>query len=174
MAIQGTPRNGMILMCDFDQHENELVSDGNMRKTRMVIAISPSHARRGKIVHVVPISMTAPEVVMPWHIQIPLDCLPHPARHRAGDRWAKCDMVVTAGWSRLNRYEGPKRGGQVAYADGFLNMDTLARVKVAIAHVFGIRRETFDYGKAAAAANEGLDAALGQAMAPAAAKPEPT
>jgi len=63
MAIQGTPRNGMILMCDFDQHENELVSDGNMRKTRMVVAISPSHARRGKIVHVVPISMTAPEVV---------------------------------------------------------------------------------------------------------------
>ena len=49
MAIQGAPRNGAILMCDFSQHENELVGDGNMTKTRQVVVISPQHQRRGKI-----------------------------------------------------------------------------------------------------------------------------
>ena len=41
VAINGSPRNGAILMCDFNAHELELASDGNMVKTRPVIVLSP-------------------------------------------------------------------------------------------------------------------------------------
>jgi len=39
-------------------------------------------------------------------------------------------------------------------------MPTLVAVKIALAAVFGIRRDTFDYGKAAVAADAGLNQAL--------------
>gem|GEM_PF-6484113 len=42
-------------------------------------AVTPQHQRSGKMLHVVPISMTAPEVVKPWHLIIPNFCLPRPA-----------------------------------------------------------------------------------------------
>jgi uncharacterized protein YifN (PemK superfamily) len=45
----------------------------------------------------VPISLTAPKVIEPWHVEIPLHCIPAPARSKEGVRWAKCDMVVTVG-----------------------------------------------------------------------------
>jgi hypothetical protein len=42
-------------------------------------------------------------------------------------------------------------------------MPTLVAVKIALAAVFGIRRNIFDYGKAAVAADEGLNQALAEA-----------
>ena len=80
MAIEGSPRNGAILMCEFNAHELELVSDGNMVKTRAVVVVSPQHQRRGKLLHVVPISLTPPRTIEPWHVEIPLACIPAPAR----------------------------------------------------------------------------------------------
>lgn len=148
MAIQATPKNGIILMCDFSEHENELISDGNMIKTRPVAVVSPSMQGRGKILHVVPISMTAPKVICPWHVQIPIDCMPAAAQHKGGARWAKCDMVVTAGWSRLNRYEGSKRGGRIEYQDGYLDLPTMLAIKLAIAHTFGIRPQLWEQAAA--------------------------
>lgn len=139
MAIQFSPRNGSILMCSFSQHEDELVSDGNMLKTRPVIVVSPSLQGRGKLLHVVPISLTAPNPVCPWHVEVPLACMPPAAQHKEGVRWAKCDMVVTVGWSRLDRYQAPQLHGRKVFQEGYLDLPTLVAVKRAIAHVFGIR-----------------------------------
>ncbi|MGF6495294.1 uncharacterized protein YifN (PemK superfamily) [Luteibacter sp. 621] len=160
MAILGSPRNGAILMCEFNPHELELASDGNMVKTRAVIVLSPQHQRRGKLLHVVPISMTPPKVLEPWHVEIPLDCIPAPARSKQGTRWAKCDMVVTVGWSRLNRYEGPRRGGRVTYYDSYVDQETVVRLKKAVASVFGIRKSLWEYGQAASAAEDQLHTAM--------------
>jgi uncharacterized protein YifN (PemK superfamily) len=162
MAIQGTPRSGTILMCDFAPHELELLSDGNMLKTRPVIALNTSLPGRGKLIQVVPISMTAPERVMPWHVEVPIHCMPAASQHKEGVRWAKCDMVVTAGWSRLNRYEGPRRGGRIVYQDGYLDRDTMIKVKLAIAHVFGIRQSLWTLEQSARTVEVELQAAVTQ------------
>jgi len=50
-------------------------------------------------VTVVPLSMSAPTPVEPWHIEVP-DEIPEP--WGPGPRWAKCDMVATVGYTRLN------------------------------------------------------------------------
>jgi len=148
LAINGSPRNGAILMCEFNAHELELASDGNMVKTRPVVVVSPQHHRRGKLLHVVPISLTAPKVIEPWHVEIPLDCIPAPARSKEGVRWAKCDMVVTVGWSRLNRYVGPRKRGRIAYHDSYVDAETTIKLKKAIATVFGIRATLWTHGQA--------------------------
>jgi uncharacterized protein YifN (PemK superfamily) len=152
LAITGSPRNGAILMCEFNANELELASDGNMIKTRTVVVLSPQHHRRGKLLHVVPISLTAPHVIEPWHVEIPLHCIPAPARNKEGIRWAKCDMVVTVGWSRLNRYAGPRRGGRITYCDAYVDAATTIKLKKAVATVFGIRATLWTHGRAAGAA----------------------
>lgn len=163
MAINGSPRNGAILMCEFNAHELELASDGNMIKTRAVVVLSPQHQRRGKLLHVVPISMTPPKIIEPWHVEIPLHSIPAPARNKAGTRWAKCDMVVTVGWSRLSRYEGPRRGGRVVYHDAHVDAETTIKLKKAIATVFGIRSSLWTYGQAIQAAETQLHDAIERA-----------
>jgi uncharacterized protein YifN (PemK superfamily) len=160
MAINGSPRNGAILMCDFAPHELELISDGNMVKTRPVVVVSPQHQRGGRLIHVVPISMTAPKEAKPWHVEIPLHCLPAPAQRKPGLRWAKCDMVVTVGYSRLNRYEGPKKAGQTIYYDGNIDLETMVALKKALASVFGIRSGLWTQGKAADTAEADFQNAL--------------
>ncbi|WP_052698031.1 type II toxin-antitoxin system PemK/MazF family toxin [Luteibacter yeojuensis] len=144
MAILGSPRNGAILMCEFDKHELELASDGNMVKTRPVIVLSPQRNRRGRLLHVVPISMTPPRIIEPWHVEIALACFPAPLQRAVGTRWAKCDMVVTVGWSRLSRYEGPRRAGRASYHDTYVDQVTMLRLKRAVASVFGIERNLWD------------------------------
>lgn len=50
-------------------------------------------------------------------------------------------MVVTVGWSRLNRYEGPKARGKVSYFDAFVDQETMSRLKRGVAAVFGIKKD---------------------------------
>lgn len=150
MGIMGSPRNGAILMCEFDAHELELVGDGNMVKRRSVIVMSPQHQRRERVLHVVPISMTAPHKIKPWHVEVPLHCIPAPARRKEGVRWAKCDMVVTVGWSRLNRFRGSRKGGYATYHDAQVDLATMVRLKKGIAAVFGIRQDLWLSGHVAA------------------------
>ena len=65
------------------------------------------------------------------------------------------------GWNRLDRYSTRDRHNQkTLYHSAALDMPTLVAVKIALAAVFGIRRDTFDYGKAAVAADAGLNQAL--------------
>jgi uncharacterized protein YifN (PemK superfamily) len=156
MPISRSPRTGDILMCDFNPEELELL-DGAMDKRRMSIVVTPQHQRSGKMLHVVPISMTAPEVVKPWHLIVPNYCLPRPAvEAKEGTRWAKCDCVFAVGWNRLDRYSTRDRyNHKTLYHSAALDMPTLVAVKIALAAVFGIRRDTFDYAKAAVAADEG-------------------
>lgn len=164
MPISRSPRTGDILMCDFNPEELELL-DGAMNKRRMSIVVTPQHQRSGNMLHVVPISMTAPEVVKPWHLIIPNSCLPRPAvEAKEGTRWAKCDCVFAVGWNRLERYSTRDRyNHKTLYHSAALDMPTLVAVKIALAAVFGIRRNIFDYGKAAVAADEGLNQALAEA-----------
>ena len=142
MPISNKPKPGEILICQFPTDQSELV-DGEMTKERLVIVMNKPLQGRGKLVNVVPISMTAPEQIMPWHVRVPVECLPAAAQHRIGERWAKCDMISTVGWGRLNRYEAPMRSGRRVFQDGRTDMATYVAVKKALATVLNIDASLF-------------------------------
>lgn len=142
MPISNKPKPGEILICQFPTDQSELV-DGEMTKDRLVIVMNKPLQGRGKLVNVVPISMTAPEQVMPWHVRVPVECLPAAAQHRSGERWAKCDMISTVGWGRLNRYEAPMTSGRRVFQDGRTDMATYVAVKKALATVLNIDASLF-------------------------------
>jgi len=63
--IQFFPKAGMVLMCDFDGYQvPEIV------KTRPVVVVSPNHLIRPGLVSVVPLSLTPPDPVQPYHYQL--------------------------------------------------------------------------------------------------------
>jgi len=70
-----------------------------MTKRRLAVTISPKLKRRDALVTVVPLSTTAPAPVEAWHVEVPDDI---PGPWGAGPRWAKCDMVATVTYARLN------------------------------------------------------------------------
>ena len=70
-----------------------------MVKRRLAITISPKLKRRNDLVSVVPLSETASVPVEEWHHKIDLKV---PPPWGDGPRWAKCDMVATVCYGRLN------------------------------------------------------------------------
>jgi mRNA interferase MazF len=89
------------VICDF----SEGFRPPEMVKIRPVVVISPRR-RSVQLVTVVPLSSAAPMPVQPWHIQLPHGAYP-PAR---GAIWAKCDMVATVGFARLDRVKAQLQG----------------------------------------------------------------
>ena len=82
-------------MCDYSTGFRE----PEMTKRRLAITISPKLKRRDALVTVVPLSQTRPAPMEAWHVEIDRDV--HDP-WGPGPRWAKCDMVATVGYSRLN------------------------------------------------------------------------
>jgi mRNA interferase MazF len=120
------PGPGTIVICDFSAgfHPPEMV------KIRPVIVISPRR-RSVQLVTVVPLSSSAPMPVQPWHIQLPHGAFP-PAR---GVIWAKCDMVATVGFARLDRVKARLEGRRVYQTFQLGNADfaaILAGVRAAL------------------------------------------
>jgi mRNA interferase MazF len=98
------PDPGTIVICDF----SEGFRPPEMVKVRPVVVISPRR-RSIQLVTVVPLSSSAPIPVQPWHIQLPDGTYP-PAR---GVIWAKCDMLATVGFVRLDRVKTQLQGRRV-------------------------------------------------------------
>jgi mRNA interferase MazF len=88
------PKRGTILMCDFVGYK-----EPEMVKNRPVVVIS-GKLRRNNLVTVVPLSTTPPIPVEDHHHQ--MDPASLPAKYAQKTTWAKCDMVATVGFWRLN------------------------------------------------------------------------
>jgi uncharacterized protein YifN (PemK superfamily) len=97
MALPYFPHRGEILVCDFDTG----FKPPEMVKKRPVVVVSrrDSHSRR--LCSVVPFSTTEPNPVMPWHH--PLPHITVPGWKATGPMWAKCDMLATVSFERLNK-----------------------------------------------------------------------
>lgn len=143
MSLLYPPKRGDVLMCRFpDGH-----SAPEMVKTRPVLVLNSNAQIRanGGLVTVVPISMTAPDPVKPWHVQMPLVCIPQPMRHLVGDRWAKCDMVYTYHYSRLDFATGPKvAAGKRKYHSGKADLETMRMVRRCVAEYLAVREEVLE------------------------------
>lgn len=91
------PKQGQILICDFDTG----FKAPEMIKTRPVVVVSPKRRFSSGLCTVVPLSTTAPNKVMPWHMQFP-DNL-YPKQKPGSTMWVKGDHVITVGLYRLDR-----------------------------------------------------------------------
>lgn len=129
MAITFHPKPGNVLMCDFRGYvAPEIV------KIRPVVIISPAHLRRPGLVTVVPLSTTPPDPVELYHYRLRGNPMPG---SNALEVWAKCDLVATVRFDRLDRFKlgrGKFEGGAVA-------MDQVRAIRRCVAISLGLEVE---------------------------------
>lgn len=130
MSLTFYPRAGQVLMCNFSGFKVP-----EMIKIRPVVVISPRLPRRNEILSVVPISLTEPKPLMPYHVRLSKNY--HPEEDDDLPCWAICDLVMNLGRYRMDgfkvgrrKYEYPQMTGEdlllvrQAVAKG-LNLDRL-------------------------------------------------
>jgi len=107
-----------------------------MVKRRLAIIISPKLKRRHALTTVIPLSKTEPAPVQEWHVRVDLD-VPEP--WGPGPRWAKCDMLATVCYDRLNLpYSKHRVTGSRLFHQIELDAETVVRLRRAAAAALGI------------------------------------
>lgn len=133
MALPYHPRPGTIVVCDYDKGG---FSPPEMTKRRLAVTVSPKLKRRDDLVAVVPLSTTVPSHIEPWHVALHI-AVPEPW----GDipRWAKCDMIATVGYHRVNlpHYRHPVTGARKHWQHE-LSDDLIAQLRLGVASALGI------------------------------------
>ena len=98
MTVTSQPAPGTIVRVDL--------SDGfrppEMVKRRPAIVLSPPVPGRQMLCTIVPLSTTAPNPILPRHMQITLNpLLPHPCS--SPTMWVKGDIILTVAFHRQER-----------------------------------------------------------------------
>lgn len=101
-------KTGHILICDFERG----FVPPEMVKCRPVVVISKSSTHHRRLCTVIPLSTTEPWPIEHWHVPLSHDPLPHMSKGRVV--WAKCDMIYTVSFERLDRPHR-KTGGKRDY-----------------------------------------------------------
>lgn len=135
MAIREHPSTGTILTCDFDQGFKE----PEMVKRRPVIVVSPQISWRPGLCTVVPLSTTPPEPKRPYHCKLTLHP-PLPPPWDGAEVWVKGDMIVSAGFHRLDliRLGRDENGSKRRYRMNILSREQLTEVRGCILHSLGL------------------------------------
>ena len=84
-----------------------------MVKRRPVVVVSPKTLKRNRLVTVVPLSTQAPDPVQKFHHKLDPASLPPPLASKPS--WAKCDMLYTVGFERLDLPRGKRERGERPY-----------------------------------------------------------
>ncbi len=130
MAITFHPRRGTILYCDFaGLQEPEIV------KCRPVVVLSGKHR---ELCTVVPLSGTEPNPIEPHHHQMEQASLP---QCLAGQRiWAKCDIVMTVAFRRLDRdRSGRDANGKRTYEAKLISGNDLRAIESCVMHALCLK-----------------------------------
>lgn len=132
MTIEFHPRLGAVLMCDFTTGFRL----PEMVKNRPVVVISRKHR---DLCTVVPLSTVEPSPVEPCHHKLSEHSLPFQLT-KGRDVWAKCDMITTVGFGRLDRIliGRDRRTGRRQYASQRVNRADLRAIRAAVLHVLAL------------------------------------
>lgn len=114
------PKQSHVLLCNF----KGFVAP-EMVKVRPVVIISPSARHGSRLCTVVPLSTTAPSPVAAWHDKLSKN--PNPVEHEDLEVWAKCDMLYTVSFARLDKFHRKTRDGR-QYLAPAMNHEDFARV----------------------------------------------
>ena len=85
-----------------------------MVKLRPVVVVSPKTLKRNRLVTVVPLSTRAPDPVQKFHHKLDPASLPPPLASKQTS-WAKCDMLYTVRFERLDLPWGKREKGKRSY-----------------------------------------------------------
>ncbi|MEQ1539781.1 MAG: type II toxin-antitoxin system PemK/MazF family toxin [Sphingorhabdus sp.] len=134
MAILYHPPRGSIVTVDYEKG----FKVPEMDKLRLAVVLSPAIVARVKLVTVVPLSLTAPENILPFHKQINIP-FPLPPRWGNQPRWIKGDMVNAVGFHRVDLLRlGKDTSGTRIYQTAVLDDDLFAVVKRCVLHGLGL------------------------------------
>ncbi len=64
-----------------------------VKSGRPVIVLSCAPSGRAQLVTVVPLSTKTPDIIMPFHYQLPKSCLPQLGMFQQSDSWVKGDLI---------------------------------------------------------------------------------
>lgn len=126
MAIKFPLSPRTILLCDYGKSG---FVQPEMIKLRPAIIVSPRLPYRDRLCAVVPLSGTAPGHAVDYVVRIELDQpLPEPFPEPVW--WAKCDMIATVSFDRLDMFRTDRdQEGKRQYLQPKLDEEQFAAVK---------------------------------------------
>ncbi len=126
------PKRGHVLLCDFSRGFVE----PEMIKRRPVVVVSPSDTHSRRLCTVIPLSTTEPSPVKPWHYALKSN--PNPLETSDVQVWAKCDMLYTVSFDRLDKFHRKTRTGR-EYMSPHMNIDEFQQIIQCISAYFALR-----------------------------------
>jgi uncharacterized protein YifN (PemK superfamily) len=133
MTLSSHPSQASIISVD----DTSGFKIAEMTKKRLAIVLSPHIRSRGELVTIVPLSLTEPPTILPFHklIDIPFELPPHWGSH---SRWVKGDMVNAVGFHRLDLLcLGKDKTGKPIYQCNVLPPDLFMQVHRCVLHGLG-------------------------------------
>ncbi len=140
MGIKFAVAMGTILLCDYGRGGFQ---PPEMVKRRPAIVISPRLPYRDGLCTVVPISSDEGERATDYIVRLEFKpLLPEPFSYAVA--WAKCDMLATVGFDRLDlfRTERDRQSGLRRYLHPKLSASDLKRVQAGMLCALGLKNLT--------------------------------
>lgn len=134
MGIQFPVGVGTVLLCDYGRGGFQ---PPEMVKRRPAIVISPRLPHRDGLCTVIPISGDAPEREVSYAVRLEFNpSLPAPFTYNVA--WAKCDMLATVGFARLDLFHTERNQyGKRKYLHPKLSEEDVERVRTGILYAIG-------------------------------------
>jgi uncharacterized protein YifN (PemK superfamily) len=124
-----------MLLCDYSLGG---FLPPEMVKRRPAVVISPRLPYRDGLCTVIPLSGTEPAHTVAYCVRLALE-RPLPPPFDQAIWWAKCDMIATVGFDRLDFFHtGRDRDGKRKYLHPVLPASDMARVKSGVLAALGI------------------------------------
>lgn len=130
MALPINPKPGFLLRCDYQMHASPQPPE--MLKNRPVVVIAQ---RSPELCVVVPLSTSEPVPIYTFHHEMDVSKFPEHLRNRC---WAKCDMISTVAYWRLNRYYKQDQYGKRKYIEYRVASEDLAAIRKGIVIALGL------------------------------------
>ncbi|WP_394341567.1 type II toxin-antitoxin system PemK/MazF family toxin [Rhodobacter sp. CZR27] len=114
-----------------------------MVKERLAVVVSPRLPHRDGLCTVVPLSTTASRSGIRYQCRVELP-MPAPAPYAGTIKWAKCDMLATLSYTRMQLpFTGRDRTtGKRKYLQIVLEAEQMAKVRTAMLHALGLESLT--------------------------------
>ncbi len=134
MALSYHPARGSIVAVNFAPG----FLQPEMVKRRLAVVLSPAIRSRVGLCTVVPLSLTPPQKVMPYHCTLAVP-FAMPKAWGNVERWVKGDMVTTVGWHRVDLLIlGKNPSGKRIYQTQVIADEDFTKIKRCALHGLGL------------------------------------
>jgi mRNA interferase MazF len=138
MPILSHPPQGCVVTVDYGQG----FKVPEMTKKRLAIVLSPNIRARVSLVTIVPLSLTAPANILPFHCQfeVPFEL---PCEWGQSSRWIKGDMINAVGFHRVDLLRlGKTENGKRKYQMQVISGAQMKDVRRCVLHGLGLSNLT--------------------------------